>query len=146
MASLLKWKVIFVGLVLLGCGESWSADWKYFGAGGNGVFWWYDAQGLSYQPDGNIHVWVKKVKLYEVKDKVEDGQKVTLSELEQMSLGKEYERTLMEINCIERTLHQIQKLNYDSKGILKGGESKFGEKKTIPADSVAERLHQAVCR
>ena len=34
----------------------------------------------------------------------------------------------------------------DSEGILKGGESKYGAKKSIPTDSVAERLYEIVCK
>ena len=52
----------------------------------------------------------------------------------------------MEIDCVEKTVNFLQKLNYDSKGVLKSGESQLGSKKGIPTDSVAERLYKAVCQ
>ena len=54
------------------------------------------------------------------------GGKLTVSELEQMTSEKDYERVLMEIDCVEKTVHLLQKLNYDSKGALKSGESQLG--------------------
>ena len=74
------------------------------------------------------------------------GGKLTVSELEQMTSEKNYERVLMEIDCVEKTVNFLQKLNYDSKGFLKSGESQLGSKKGIPTDSVAERLYKAVCQ
>jgi hypothetical protein len=138
--------VILIGFAIFTHAEVWGADWKYFGAGGDGIFWWYDAQGITYQPNRIIHVWVKKVKADEIKDMVESGAKVTLSELEQMTSERDYERSLMEIDCVKKTVNHLQKLNYDSKGVLKIGESKLGAKESIPTDSVAERLYQAVCK
>jgi hypothetical protein len=147
MKSLLvKLGVILIGLCIFTYAEVWGADWKYFGAGGDGIFWWYDAQGVTYQPNRIIHVWVKKVKADEIKDMVESGVKVTLSELEQMTSERNYEQVLMEIDCVEKTVNHLQKLNYDSKGVLKSGESTLGAKESIPTDSVAERLYQAVCQ
>jgi hypothetical protein len=141
-----KLGVVLIGLAIFGCAEVWGADWKYFGAGGDGIFWWYDAQGVTYQPNRIIHVWVKKVKADEIKDMVESGVKVTLSELEQMTSERNYEQVLMEIDCVEKTVNHLQKLNYDSKGVLKSGEYKLGAKESIPTDSVAERLYQTVCK
>jgi len=46
-----------------------------------------------------------------------------------MTSEKNYERVLMEIDCVEKTVHLLQKLNYDSKGALKSGESQLGLKK-----------------
>ncbi len=138
--------VILVGLAIFGYVEVWGADWKYFGAGGNGTFWWYDTQGVTYQPNRIVQVWIKKVKADEIADRVKSGARITTSELEEMILGRDYERSLMEIDCVDKTVKFHQKLNYDSKGILKGGESKPGGKEKIPTDSVAEKLYEAVCK
>jgi len=147
MKSLLvKLGVVLVGLIIFGYAEVWGADWKYFGAGADGTFWWFDAQGVTYQPNRVIQVWVKKVKADEIKYMAESGAKVTLSEIEQITSEKNYERILMEIDCAKKTAYEGQKLNYDSKGVLKSGESKPGSKKGIPTDSIAERLYTAVCK
>ncbi len=81
-SSSVKLAVILVGLALIGYTEVWGADWKYFGAGGNGTFWWYDAQGVTYQPNGIVQVWIKKVKADEIVDRVKSGARITTSELE----------------------------------------------------------------
>jgi hypothetical protein len=147
MKSLLgKLGVILIGLALLGYADVWGEDWKYFSAGGDGIFYWYDAQGVIYQPNRIIQVWVKKVKADEIMNMVKSGAKITVSELEQMTLEKNYERSLIEIDCAEKTFNLLQQLNYDSKGVLKSGGSKLGAKKNIAKNSNAERLYQAVCK
>jgi len=138
--------LLFIGIPIFSHAEVWGADWKYIGEGGNGTFWWYDTQGVTNQPNRIIQVWVKKVKADEIIDMVKSGAKLTLSELEQMTSEKNYERFLIEIDCVEKTVHLLQKLNYDSKGFLTGGESKLGAKESIPTDSVGERVYNAVCK
>jgi hypothetical protein len=145
-SSSFKLGIILVGLIIYTCAEAWGEDWKYFAAGGDGIFWWYDTQGVTYHPARMINVWVKKVMADEIMDRVKNGRKLTLSELEQITSEKKYERILMEIDCVEKTVNFLQKLNFDSKGVLKSGESQLGVKKSIPADSVAERLYKAVCQ
>jgi len=139
-------RVILVGLAISGYAEVWGADWKYFAVGGDGTFYWYDAQGVTYQPNKVVEVWIKKVKADEIMEMLKRGAKITASELEQMTLERDYERSLIEIDCGGNTFNILQKLNYDSKGVLKSGESKAGGKKPILKDSRAERLHQAVCK
>ncbi len=147
MKSLLgKWGVVIIGRTIFGCAEVGGADWKYFSAGGDGTFYWYDAQGVTYQSNRIIQVWIKKVKADEIMDMVKSGAKITASQLEQMTLERDYERSLIEIDCVEKTFNHLQKLNYDSKGGLKSGESKHGAKKSIRKNSNAERLYQAVCK
>jgi hypothetical protein len=141
-----KLVVILIGLMTGGYGEVWGEDWKYFGAGGDGIFWWYDTHGVMHHPNRMINVWVKKVRADEIMDRVKSGGKLTLSELEQIASEKNYERVLMEIDCVEKTINFLQKMNYDSKGVLESGESQLGVRKSIPADSVAERLYKAVCQ
>jgi len=71
------------------------------------------------------------VKADEIMDMVKSDVKITTSELEQMTRERNYERSLIEIDCVEKTFRHLQKLNYDSKGVLKSGESKLGAKKRI---------------
>jgi hypothetical protein len=141
-----KLGVILIGLIIFTHAEVWGEDWKYFGAGGKGTFWWYDTQGVTYHPNNVIQVWTKRVKDDEIIGMVKSGEKITVSELEQMTLERSYERVLIEIDCVEKTLNQLQKFNYDSKGVLKSGESKLDSKKSIPTNSLAERLYKAVCK
>ena len=135
-----------LGLDIFGYAEVWGADWKYFASGADGTFWWYDAQGVTYQPNRVTQVWVKKVKADEIKHIVKSEKKVKLSEIEKITSEKNYERIIMEIDCVKKTAVELQKENYDSKGVLKSKESKPGSKKSIPTDSVAERLYNAVCK
>jgi len=141
-----KLGVFFVGLTILGYAEVWGADWRYFAVGGDGIFYWYDAQEVTYQPNRVIQVWIKKVKADEIMEMIKSGAKITVSELEQMTSERNYERSLIEIDCVEETFNHLQKLDYDSKGVLKSGESKRGEKKPILKNSGAERLYKAVCK
>jgi hypothetical protein len=143
---LLKLGGILVGFIVLICTEVWGADWKYFAVGGDGIFYWYDAQGVTRQPDQVIRVWIKKIKADEIMNLVKGGAKLTIPELEQMTVDKNYERSLIEIDCIGETFNILQRLNYDSKGALKSGESKPGGEKRILKNSGAEKLHQAVCK
>ena len=138
--------LVIIGLGLFTYARVWGEDWKYIGEGGNGTFWWYDTQGMTNNPNRIIQVWVKKVKADEIIDMVKSGRKLTVSELEQMTSEKNSERFLMEIDCVEKTVNLLQKLNYDSKSVLKGGESRPGAKESIPTDSVGERLYKAVCK
>ncbi|HXX36323.1 MAG TPA: surface-adhesin E family protein [Thermodesulfobacteriota bacterium] len=141
-----KLGVILIGFSIFSYVEVWGADWKYFAARADGILYWYDAQGVTYRPNNVIQVWVKKVKADEIMRMVESGTKITASELEQMTLGRNHDRSLIEIDCVENTFHILQRLNYDSKGVLKSGESSPGGKKPIVKNSAAERLYQAVCK
>ena len=141
-----KFGVIFIGLSIFGYTGVWGADWKYFSAGDDGILYWYDAQGVTYQSNRIIQVWIKKVKADEIMDMVKSGAKITASELEQKTLEKNYERSLIEIDCVEKTFKHLQKFNYDSKGVLKSGESKVGVKKRIAKNSNAEKLYKIVCK
>jgi hypothetical protein len=138
--------VLFIGLLILGNVEVWGADWKYFATGVDGTFYWYDAQGVTYHPNRIVQVWIKKVKADEIMGMVKSGGKITVSEIEQMTMEKSYERSLIEIDCVEKTFNHLQKFNYDSKGVLKSGESKLGAKKIIPKNSNAEKLYKIVCK
>jgi hypothetical protein len=138
--------IILIGLFIFGHAGVWGADWKYFTTGADGTFYWYDAHGVIYHPNKVIQVWIKKVKADEIMGMVKSGGKLTTSELEQMTLERSYERSLIEIDCIEKTFKHLQKFNYDSKGVLKSGESKLGVKKRIQKNSNAEKLYKIVCK
>jgi len=69
-----------------------------------------------------------------------------MSELEQMTSERNYEKLLMEIDCVKKTADERQKLNYDSRGVLKSGESTLGGRESIPTGSIAERLYKTVCK
>jgi len=140
-----KWGVILIGLAIFPHAEVWAADWKYLAAGDNGMCWWYDSQGVTYQPDKMMRVWVKRVKAEEISETIKSGVKIDRSQLEKMISERDYELFLMEIDCAGKTVKGLQKSNYDSKGVLKSGESIIDTKKGIPADSVAERLYKIVC-
>ena len=147
MKSLFKSMVLaIIGLAIFSHAEVWGEDWKLFSVGSEGIFWWYDSQGVTYHPDKMIRVWVKKVKAEEIFAMIKSGAKIDRLELEKMISERDYERSLMEIDCVERTVNRLQKLNYDSKGVLKSGESKLGTKKDIPPESVAEQLYKRVCK
>jgi len=141
-----KLGVFFVGLFISGYAEVWGADWKYFSSGADGTFYWYDAQGITYQTNKIIQVWIKKVKANEIMELVKNDARITPYELEQMTKDRDYERSLIEIDCVEKTFNHLQKLNYDSKGVLKSGESKLGAKKRIQKNSNAEKLYKIVCK
>ncbi len=144
MKSSGKLAVVFIGLIIFGFAEVWGADWKYFSTGDEGMLYWYDAQGVTYEPNKVIHVWIKKVRPEESRIKGEG--RMTSSELEQLTLGMSYEQSLIEIDCTEKTFNVLQRLIYDSKGLLKSGESKPGGRKRIQKNSNAEKLYKAVCK
>ncbi len=127
-------------------GEGGGADWKHFGIGNDRTFWWYDSQGITYHPNKVIRVWVKVIKAEEIFEMFKSGGTLILPELEKMTSEKESVRYLMEIDCLGNTVSHIQKLHYDSKGVLKGGEAERSSRISIPPKSVAERLFQAVCK
>jgi hypothetical protein len=135
-----------IGFTVFGYDEVWGADWKYFASGVDWTFWWYDTQGVTYRPNMIIHVWVKRLKADEIMDMVRSGAKLTVSELEQMTSERSYEQVLMEIDCVKKTADERQKLNYDSNGVLKSGESILGAREIIPSGSIAERLYKTVCK
>ena len=141
-----KLGLILSGLIIFGCAEVWGADWKYFASGVDGTFYWYDAQGVTYHPNRIIQVWIKKVKADKIMDMVKGDVKIAASELERMTRERNYERSLIEIDCAEKTFNHLQKLNYDSKDVLKSGESKLGAKKRIAKNSNAEKLYKIVCK
>ncbi len=138
--------LMIVGLAIFSHAEARGEDWKLFSVGSEGVFWSYDTQSVTYQLDKTIRVWVKRVKAEEILQTMKSGTKVDRSQLESMISGREYEKSLMEIDCPGKTVIRLQKLNYDSKGVLKSGESNPGTKKAIPPDSVAEKLYKILCK
>lgn len=139
-----KLGVILIGLAIFGYAEVWGADWRYFSTANEGMLYWYDAQGVTYEPNKVIHVWIKKVRPYDSRIKGEG--KITASELEQLTLGVGYEQSLIEIDCSEKTFNVLQRLIYDSEGALKSGESKPGGRKRIQKNSNAGKLYKAVCK
>ena len=138
--------ITIVGIAIFFNAEAWGEDWKLFTISSDEVFWWYDTQSVTYQPDKTIRVWVKRVKAEEIFKTMKSGTKIDPAELEKMTSGMDYERFLMEIDCVQKTAGHLQKLNYDSNGALKSGESKIGTKKAIPPGSVAEKLYKIVCK
>lgn len=127
-------------------GEVWGAGWTYFGIGNDSTFWWYDSGGMTYHPNKVIRVWIKVIKAEEIFEMFKGGATFSLAELEKMTSEKEYVRCFMEIDCLGNTVDYIQRLHYDSKGILKAGEVDSSGRISVPAKSVAERLYQAVCK
>ena len=147
MKSLCRLGVILVAeLVIFGYAEGWGADWQYFSSGADGTIYWYDAQGVTDHPNRVIQVWIKKIKADESMNMFKSDVTITASELEQMTREKNYEQSLIEIDCVEKTFHRLQRLNYDSKGVLKSGESEPGAKKKIRKNSNAEKLYKIVCK
>lgn len=126
-------------------GEIAEADWKYFGAGGDGTLWWYDSQGITYFPDKVVRAWVKVVKAEEIFEMFKSGEIFSPRELEKMTSEKGYVRCLMEIDCLGNTVNYVQKLQYNSKGVLKGGEAARSSRISIPPKSIAEKLYRVVC-
>jgi len=146
MKSLFRLGVLVAGLVIFGYAEGWGADWQYFSSGADGTIYWYDAQGITYYPNKVIQVWIKKIKADEIMNIVKSDAKITASELEQMTSGRNYEQSLIEIDCAEKTFSRLQRLNYNSKGVLKSGESEPSAKKRIRKNSNAEKLREIVCK
>ena len=147
MKSLFGLGVILVaGLVIFGYAEGWGADWQYFSSSADGIIYWYDAEGITYYPNRVIQVWIKKVKADEIMNMLKSDVKITGSELEQMTSGRNYERSLIEIDCVGKTFNRLQRLIYDSKGVLNSGESEPGAKKKIRKNSNAEKLYKIVCK
>ena len=147
MKSLVRLGVILVaGLVIFGYAEGWAADWQYFSSGADGIIYWYDAEGITYYPNRVTQVWIKKIKADEIMNMLKSDVKITGSELEQMTSGRNYERSLIEIDCVGKTFNRLQRLIYDSKGVLNSGESEPGAKKKIRNNSNAEKLYKIVCK
>jgi len=146
-SRLAKWVVILmvVGLAISWYAEVLAENWKFYAAGGEGTFWWYDAQGITYPANKVIRVWVKKVKADEILEMIKSGAQLKPSELEQMTSGRDYERSLMEIDCVKKTYNYLQRLNYNSKGVLKTGISEPAIM-SIPPKSVVETLYKEVCK
>jgi len=138
--------VILIGVAIFGYAEVWAEDWKLFSLGSDSTFWWYDSQGITYHPNKVIRVSVKIVKAEEIVEMVKSGTKFKLPELEKMTSEREYARDLLEIDCLGNTVNHIQKLHYDSKGVLKSGEVEHSPGISIAPKSVAETLYKIVCK
>jgi len=137
--------LVIIGLTIFVYAEVSAEDWKLYAIGNEGTFWWYDTQGVTYHPNKVIQVWVKKVKADEILEMIKGGAKFKVSELEQMTSERDYERSLMEIDCVKKTYAYLQRFNYDSKGVLKGGASESGIR-SIPPNSVVDTLYIEVCK
>ncbi len=127
-------------------GEVSGGDWEYFASGEGGIFCWYDSQSMTIEPNRTIRLWTKIVEAKEIVEATESGTKIDRSQLEKMTSGKDYKLYLMELDCTGKTVHILRKYNYNSKGVLKAGESQHGGKRGIPADSVAEKLYKDLCK
>ena len=136
--------IFVIGFFIFGCADVWGADWRYFSTAHEGMLYWYDAQGVTYEPNKVIHVWIRKVRPDEGRIKGEG--KITASELEQLTSRTSYEQSLIEIDCTEKSFNVLQRLIYDSEGVLRSGESKPGGRKRIQKNSNAEKLYKAVCK
>jgi len=56
-----KCTVIFVGFLIFGYVEVWGADWRWFGSTPNSDALFYDAGGITRQPDAVVRVPVKRI-------------------------------------------------------------------------------------
>ncbi len=137
--------LLVFALAIFAYGEAWGADWKFYDIGGSGTFWWYDAQGVTIYPGRVIRVWGKKVKADDILEMIKSGTKLTVPEIEQMVSERACELFLIEIDCVKKTYNYIQRLQYDSKGVLKSGvlESDNGN---IEPKHVEETLYKVVCK
>jgi hypothetical protein len=140
-----KLGVLFIGLLIFGYTEVWGEDWKFLLAGDDGTCWWFDTQGVTVHPNKVIRLWIKKVKVEEIIGRIKSEAQLELRELEQVASRKDYERSLMEIDCVKKTYGYLQIFNYDSKGVLKSGVSESAVR-SIPAESVVDAIYKAVCK
>ncbi len=141
-----KLGVILFGLAIFTYVEVWGADWKYFSMTQNGTFFWYDTQGVTYHPNEVIRVWIKVVIADNILEKIKkSGAKLTESELDQMVSERDYEKSLIEINCVKKTYGCLERYKYDSRGFIKSGALEFAIEDIQP-NSVAETLYKTLCK
>lgn len=137
--------LVVIGFTISSYVEAWGADWKFYDIGGTGTFWWYDTQGVTSYPNQVIQVWVKKVKVNEILMMIKFGAQLTVSDIERMTSEREYERFLIEIDCVKNTYNYIQRLQYDTKGVLKSGVLE-SDNRNIEPKHVEETLYKIVCK
>src|SRR4030042_4926563 len=140
-----KLGVILIGLAIFSCAEVWGEDWKFLSWAHNGTFFWYDTQGAAYHPNEVVRVWIKIVTDDKILEKIKSGAKLKESELDQMVSEKDYEKSLIEINCVKKTYGCLERYKYDSIGFLKSGalESAIWD---IQPNSIAETLYKTLCK
>lgn len=137
--------VILLGLAIFTYAEAWGADWKYFSMTHHGTFLWYDTQGVTYHPNEVIRVWIKLITDDKILEKIKNGTKLTESELDQMVSERDYEKSLIEINCAKKTYSCLERYKYDSRGFIKSGALEFAIGDMQP-NSVAETLYKTLCK
>jgi hypothetical protein len=140
-----KLGIILIGLTIFTYAEVRGEDWKFFSWAHNGTFFWYDTQGVAYHPNEVVRVWIKLVTDDKILEKIKSGAKLKESELDQMVSEKDYEKSLIEINCVKKTYGCLKRYKYDSIGFLKSGalESAIGD---IQPNSIAETLYKTLCK
>jgi hypothetical protein len=139
MKSLLvKLGVILIGLAVLGYGEVWGADYKFFG-GSESYKGYYDVQSITRTSQNIVRVWTRW-------NFTEKG----ITECVKY-LGKEYENVsylllLEEINCAEKKMRLLSVSYYDNNGATITSNYSPQEERFINPDSLNESLYKVVCK
>jgi hypothetical protein len=120
----------------------WS--WKFLGMSQD-FYFFYDKESMSKTPEGIVNVWVGLIPLG---DKVRDRY---LEERKRAGLNivgyenYEYDRKLIKINCLDKTLKIVQRIDFGRKDIVLGSHQYTGEWQLIPSQSAGRALSEEVC-
>ena len=142
-----KLGVILIGLLIfvIGCPKTTlrneptkGADWKFYG-GSDNYLGCYDTQSITRPSKNIVRVWVRQ---YYTEKGVIDYVG---------GLGKKYEnlshtKIVLEIDCAEKTIHNLSFTDYDNKGRAIYSDSSPSKWIFIPPKTVAEGLYEEVCK
>jgi hypothetical protein len=135
MKSLLgKFRVLFIGLLILGNAEVWGADWRLYAETEIGDYY-YNADSLTRVSKNIVRVRVKMI--HSEAGKIESTR--WLGKQAGMSIA------LQEINCVDKMSNVLNSTHYADDGTVIRSE-KGDQWKSIVSGSMGELLYKAVCK
>jgi hypothetical protein len=130
--------VLLIGLAIFGYAEVWGADWKLLASDEKSLAY-YDAQSIIRPSKNIVKVWVKV-------DYTEKGVIDYVGDLGKKYENLSHEKSLWEINCVEKIFRQLSWIAYDNKGEVIYSSSSPLRWDFIPPESIVEALYKIVCK
>ena len=143
----LRLLALFAVCLLVMWGFQWDAigwDWKFLGMSED-FYFFYDAESMNKTPEGTVSLWMGLIPLGDkVRDRyLQDRKRAGLNIVGYENY--EYDRKLIKVNCLDRALRIVQRIDFGKKDEVLGSHHYNEEWHSIPPQSAGQALFEVVC-
>ena len=138
-----KYEIVItvIGLILFCYAEGWGTDWRWFASISYSDYF-YDAQGITRQPNGMSCVWYKRI--------LNDEDRIDyVAKFGEKYKDMEHVIALLELDCKGKRSRYLNIIYYSKEGkVIESDDLPQGKAdwKYIIPDTVGEKLFNIVCK